>query len=177
MHGACILCSIKSNLPQGKPDSFRLGLCSQSTDTQPPSISPHYCRLHWFQSQIPRAPKMDHSIFPSNQSQEFVALLAWLSFRSRSLMAGVVVGWGSCCPGQKSSFWNLSTHTWKGQKEGVKTEAGAGQEGGRFNPKQVWLKKRNGYLTLAKTLTLLNALLGTWTTQLCCRIVNPHPEC
>lgn len=31
IHWTCILCSIKSNLPQGKPDSFRPSLCSEST--------------------------------------------------------------------------------------------------------------------------------------------------
>lgn len=31
--------------------------------TWPPSISPHYRQLQWFRSQIPRVPKMDHSVF------------------------------------------------------------------------------------------------------------------
>lgn len=163
MHGACILCSIKSNLPQGKPDSFRLGLCSQSTDTQPPSISPHYCRLHWFQSQIPRAPKMDHSIFPSNQSQEFVALLAWLSFTSRSLRAGVVVGWGSRCRARTDVlFLKPSPHilgkgrrkVWK-QKQGLRRRV----EDSILN--RFDLKKEMVTWPLQKTLTLLSALLGT----------------
>jgi len=67
---------------------------------------------------------MAHSIFPTNQSQEFAALLTWLSIRSRSPMARVAVGWEAAAEDRPPLSKAFSTHTWKGQEEGVKTEAG-----------------------------------------------------
>lgn len=69
---------------------------------------------------------MDHSIFPTNQSQEFVALLTWLSIGSRSPWLGWLWPGEVAAEDRPPLSKAFSTHTWKGQEEGVKTEAGAG---------------------------------------------------
>lgn len=59
----CILCSIKSNLPQGKPDSSRPNVCSKSTSHMACFNKSPLLPTALFQSQIPQAPGMDHSVF------------------------------------------------------------------------------------------------------------------
>lgn len=128
IHWTCILCSIKSNLPWGKPDSFRPSLCSESANHTAYFNKSPLLPTALVSEPNPKGSQDGSFNLLSNQSQELadLALLGW---------AGIACLWsGRVRPGRRrlhttSSFKSLSTDTWKGQEEGVKTEAGAGVGG------------------------------------------------
>lgn len=114
-----------SNQTFPKENLILLGLvCAQRAQaTWPTSVSPHYCRLHCFQSQIPWALKMYHSIFWVINPE---SLRTWAC--RAELGSGLPRPRGSSDLGKQrrhitSKFKSLSTDTWKGQQEGVKNRS------------------------------------------------------
>lgn len=130
IHWTCILCSIKSNLPSGEPDSFRSSLCSEST-----SHMAYFNKSPLLPMALVSEPSPEGSADGSlnllrNQSREpaDLAPLGW-AWAAACLVAGASLGPGKPQQHTTSFFKILSLGPWKGQKESVKTEAGAGVGG------------------------------------------------
>lgn len=132
IHWTWILCSIKSNLPRGKPDSFMPSLCSESGS-----------HMAYFNKSplLPTASDLEANPKGSgdgpfsrlsNQPREHAD---WLRSapqnRGSSLPCGLgsILGLGKQAQHQASPIKSLSVGTWKGQEEGVKTDTGAGVGG------------------------------------------------
>ena len=137
-----VLCLSNQTFP--KENLILLGpVCALTAQaTWPTSISPHYCRLHCFRSQIPRAPKMDHSIFWVINPK---SLPIWPC--SAELRSGLPRGHGGLGLGEAAATHILQfpkpLHRYLERAAGrcEKQKQGLGEGTGRFDPKQVSLKK------------------------------------
>lgn len=124
IHWTCILRSIKSNLPRGKPDSFRPSLCPESARHMAYFSKSPLPPTAWVSEPNPKGSQDGSFNRLSNQSRELADLAPWAELGSDPLRV-----LGKQLRHTTSSFKILSTDAWTGQREGVKTEAGAGGGG------------------------------------------------
>lgn len=98
IHWTCILRSIKSNLPRGKPDSFRPSLCSESARHMAYFCKSPLLPTAWVSEPNPKGSQDGSFNRLSNQSRELADLappgLSWGATR--------FAAWGSSCDTQPS---------------------------------------------------------------------------
>lgn len=175
IHWSCILCSIRSNLPSGEPDSFRPRLCSESHSHMAYFNMPPLLPTAVVPEPSPKSSADGSLNLLSNQSGELadLASLGW-AWGAACLVASTAFGQGTTAT-HNLLFQKPLSRSLKRAKEKCRNRSrDQGKRLGdsilnRFN-----LKKEDGYLTLCKNLTPHSPPRETGNSQLCCHTHCTH---
>lgn len=140
IHWTCILCSIKSSLPWGKPDSFRPSLCSESASHMANFNKSPLPLTALVSEPNPKGSQDGSFDRPSNQSPE-LANLGPLS-------------WAGTAPAAHSLLFPNPLHRYLKRAAGRCENRSRGWDRRLGNSilNRSELKKESGYLTLCKNL-------------------------